>query len=45
MRFREVVAAINDTEDHIRAAVPAATIIYLEPDVLRDDHPDGAPRS
>jgi divalent metal cation (Fe/Co/Zn/Cd) transporter len=45
MRFREVVAAINDTEDHIRAAVPAATIIYLEPDVVRDDHPDGAPRS
>lgn len=45
MRFHEVVAAINDTEDHIRAAVPAATIIYLEPDVLRDDHPDGAVRS
>ncbi|MGB0113583.1 MAG: cation diffusion facilitator family transporter [Ilumatobacteraceae bacterium] len=36
----ELVAAINTTEDSIRAAVPAATVIYLEPDLRRDDHPD-----
>jgi hypothetical protein len=35
-----LVDAINTTEDAIRAAVPAATVIYLEPDVLRPDHPD-----
>lgn len=42
-----LVAAINTTEDAIRAAVPAATVIYLEPDLRREDHPDlvgdGAP--
>jgi cation diffusion facilitator family transporter len=36
----ELVEAINATEDGIRAAVPAATVIYLEPDLRRDDHPD-----
>ncbi len=36
----QLVAAINDTEDAIRAAVPAATVIYLEPDLHRPDHPD-----
>ncbi len=36
----QLVAAINDTEDAIRAAVPAATVIYLEPDLVRSDHPD-----
>ena len=36
----QLVAAINSTEDQIRAAVPAATVIYLEPDVHRSDHPD-----
>ena len=36
----QLVGAINTTEDAIRAAVPAATVIYLEPDVLRADHPD-----
>ena len=35
-----LVAAINDTEDAIRAAVPTATVIYLEPDLVRSDHPD-----
>ncbi len=35
-----LVAAIDATEDAIRAAVPAATVIYLEPDVHRTDHPD-----
>ena len=36
----ELVAAINATEDAIRAAVPDATVIYLEPDLHRADHPD-----
>ena len=36
----ELVAAINSTEDAIRASVPAATVIYLEPDVHRTDHPE-----
>ena len=36
----QLVAAINATEDAIRAAVPAATVIYLEPDLQRTDHPD-----
>lgn len=35
-----LVAAIDTTEDAIRAAVPTATVIYLEPDVRRVDHPD-----
>ncbi len=42
----ELVAAINRTEDTIRAAVPSAKVIYLEPDLCRDptDEPasDGA---
>ncbi len=38
----ELVAAINTTEDAIRAAEPTATVIYLEPDILRADHPDVA---
>jgi len=36
----QLVAAINATEDAIRAAVPAATVIYLEPDLQRTGHPD-----
>lgn len=36
----ELVVAINATEDAIRAVVPAATVIYLEPDLHRTDHPD-----
>ena len=36
----ELVAAINDTEDAIRATTPSATVIYLEPDLVRTDHPD-----
>ena len=39
----ELVAAIDATEDAIRAAVPAATVIYLEPDVFRTDHVDLVP--
>ena len=36
----QLVAAINATEEAIRVAVPAATVIYLEPDLQRTDHPD-----
>ncbi|MGA9277136.1 cation diffusion facilitator family transporter [Ilumatobacter sp.] len=36
----QLVAAINATEDAIRAAAPTVTVIYLEPDILRADHPD-----
>lgn len=36
----ELVATLNATEDAIRAAVPAATTIYLEPDLHSADHPD-----
>ena len=36
----QLVAAINATEDAIRVAVPDATVIYLEPDLHRTDHPD-----
>lgn len=34
-RLSDVAAAIDDVEASIRAAVPAARVIYLEPDVLR----------
>jgi divalent metal cation (Fe/Co/Zn/Cd) transporter len=36
----ELVAAINATEDAIRATTPSATVIYLEPDRVRTDHPE-----
>ncbi len=36
----EVVAAINETEGRLRAAVPAARVVYLEPDYL-SGHRDG----
>ena len=36
----ELVAAINRTEDEIRAAAPSATVIYIEPDLHTTDHPD-----
>ncbi len=45
MTIDEVVVAINGTEDAVREAVSAATMIYIEPDLHRDDHPDGPPRS
>lgn len=35
MRFSEVAAAIDRIEGRVRAAVPAARVIYLEPDVER----------
>jgi divalent metal cation (Fe/Co/Zn/Cd) transporter len=31
----ELAAAIDHTESNIRAAVPIATMIYLEPDIRR----------
>ncbi|GAA4389347.1 cation diffusion facilitator family transporter [Actinomadura verrucosospora] len=34
---REVADAINDAEARIRAAVPIARLVYLEPDVLRKE--------
>jgi cation diffusion facilitator family transporter len=34
-----VAAAINETEDAIRAALPAATIVYVEPDVRTPGRP------
>ena len=36
LSFAEVVAAINTTEDRVRAAVPAAQVIYLEPDIYNE---------
>jgi cation diffusion facilitator family transporter len=36
----QLVAAINSTENAIRDAAPAVTVIYLEPDLHRADHPD-----
>jgi divalent metal cation (Fe/Co/Zn/Cd) transporter len=35
LSFEEVAAAINATEERIRAAVPTARLIYIEPDVHR----------
>jgi len=36
----ELVAAVNTTEDTVRAAEPRVTVIYLEPDLHRADHPE-----
>ncbi|WP_243074233.1 cation diffusion facilitator family transporter [Microbacterium sp. SS28] len=35
----EVAADIDRIEERVRAAVPAARVIYLEPDILRHDGP------
>src|SRR6266545_1471152 len=35
LTFFEVAEAVEDAERRIRAAVPAARVIYIEPDVLR----------
>ena len=42
---RELSGAINDTEAAIRAAVPAARVIYIEPDMYRppEGTSEGAP--
>jgi divalent metal cation (Fe/Co/Zn/Cd) transporter len=36
LSFAEVAQAIDDAEAAVRAVVPAATVIYVEPDVARD---------
>ncbi|UFQ16019.1 MULTISPECIES: cation diffusion facilitator family transporter [Streptomyces] len=38
----EVAAAINSAEDRIRAAVPIARVIYLEPDIYSESAAAGA---
>lgn len=35
-----IAAAINQTEQRVREAVPIRCMIYLEPDVFDPDHPD-----
>jgi hypothetical protein len=35
----ELAAVIDDVEAAVRAVVPAARVIYLEPDVARDQPP------
>jgi hypothetical protein len=34
LSVRELAAAINAAEQRVRVAVPAATVLYIEPDVL-----------
>lgn len=41
----ELVAAINQTEDAIRAGAPTATVIYIEPDLVSEDRPVDRPPS
>jgi cation diffusion facilitator family transporter len=41
LTFDELAAAIDATEARIRAAVPSARLVYLEPDLLRSGPPDG----
>jgi cation diffusion facilitator family transporter len=36
----EVAAAINRVEDAVRAVVPEAAVMYLEPDIYTRDHPE-----
>ncbi len=43
LTFAELSLAIDATEVNIRAAVPAARVIYIEPDVKRPDGPASAP--
>jgi cation diffusion facilitator family transporter len=38
----QIVAGINAAEERVRAAVPIADVIYLEPDIYRDDLADAA---
>ena len=38
---KQVADLVDDAEARIRAAVPAARLIYLEPDVRRDDRGRG----
>ncbi len=34
--MRELASAIDEAEARVREAVPAARLIYLEPDIHRD---------
>ncbi len=43
LSFAEVAAAVNATEAHLRAAVPAARVVYLEPDIARPARPEPTP--
>lgn len=43
LTFAELSRAIDATEVNIRAAVPAARVIYIEPDVKRPDEPAPEP--
>ncbi len=40
----EIATTIDGAERHVRSKVPAARVIYVEPDVLRDDPAREAPR-
>jgi cation diffusion facilitator family transporter len=40
LSMAEVAEAVNRVENSVRRAVPAARIMYLEPDVFRTTHPD-----
>ncbi len=44
LTFDEVTHAINITEQNVRAAVPAAQMIYIEPDLHRADYVDSSER-
>ena len=39
----EVASAIDDAERRVRAVVPAATLIFIEPDIDRGITPEGGP--
>jgi cation diffusion facilitator family transporter len=39
LTLAELAVSIDDVERRIRAAVPAARVIYLEPDIARDPNP------
>jgi cation diffusion facilitator family transporter len=42
----DVATAINEAEQAVRAVEPTAQVIYLEPDIYRDDHvPDARPET
>ncbi len=42
LSFAQLARAIDEIEARIRAAVPTAGVIYLEPDVARAPEPDGS---
>ncbi|MFC9998301.1 cation diffusion facilitator family transporter [Nocardia sp. NPDC127526] len=42
LEIAEIAAAINDAEERVRAAVPAARVMYLEPDLYRTEPLDAS---